>query len=284
MAAVVDSTTIQFPFPVSCYANSTTLAVTVNNPGTAQSNPLTIQCGPPEPRIFWAVNAAAEGHTTQPISPGELITLMGSDFGSPLGSTASSNSSTPITQIGSTQVLFDGVPAPVMYVSEFQINAAAPYSLGNETATSITVVYSGVASPPLSAQVVPSAVGLFTADESGTGPGSILNQDSTPNSASNPAVAGSVVTIYATGLGLTNPVIPDNSLLPNVLATPVLPVTATIDGQSAAVISSAAVPGMIGVLTVNVQVPSSAQSGSAIPVMLQAGASQSQTGVTVAIQ
>jgi uncharacterized protein (TIGR03437 family) len=197
---------------------------------------------------------------------------------------APANSSAPATQIGLTQVLFDGVAVPIMYTSENQINAAAPYSINNKTTTNIVVVYDGVASAPLAAQIVPSAAALFTADSTGKGQGSILNQDSTPNSTYNPALPGSVVTLYATGMGVTNPLISDGTAPQGTSATPVLPMTVTIGGQTAKVMSAYAAPGLIGVLAANVQIPSSAPAGSAIAIVLQIGASQSQAGVTIAIQ
>jgi uncharacterized protein (TIGR03437 family) len=142
----------------------------------------------------------------------------------------------------------------------------------------------GVASSPVTVQVVPSMTGLFTANSTGSGQGAILNQDSTSNSASNGAAPGSVVTMYATGMGTTNPALPDGTAPQNSSVKPVLAVSATIDGQPAEVVSAFAAPGMLGILQVSVQVPASAHTGAAIPVMLQVGNSQSQPGVTMATQ
>jgi uncharacterized protein (TIGR03437 family) len=47
--------------------------------------------------------------------------------------------------------------------------------------------------------------GIFSADTSGSGPGTILNADYSLNGPANPAAAGSVVVVYATGGGQTNP-------------------------------------------------------------------------------
>jgi uncharacterized protein (TIGR03437 family) len=40
-----------------------------------------------------------------------------------------------------------------------------------------------------------------------------LNQDGTVNSASNAALAGTIVSVFATGLGLTNPVETDGAIV-----------------------------------------------------------------------
>ena len=50
-----------------------------------------------------------------------------------------------------------------------------------------------------------AAPALFSANSSGKGNGAILNQDNTPNSPANPAEKGSVVVLFGTGEGQTNP-------------------------------------------------------------------------------
>jgi uncharacterized protein (TIGR03437 family) len=278
LLTVVDSHTVQFytgvgsPTPI-------TIAVSVTNPGSLESNALPILLGAPSPQIVGIQNSA---FASQP--KGEMITITGTDFGSPVGMAAPANAGTPATQLGSTRVLFNGIAVPITFVSFSQINALAPFSLGSALTAKITVEYVGVASAPITVQIVPSMIGVFTANSTGTGQGTILNQDGTPNSASNPATRGSVVSVYATGLGVTNPLIADGSVPQTASAIPVLPVAATIGGQTATVTSSYAAPGMLGVFVANIQVPSSAAPGSAIPIALQGGTSLSQAGVTIAIQ
>jgi uncharacterized protein (TIGR03437 family) len=124
--------------------------------------------------------------------------------------------------------------------------------------------------------------GLFTANSNGTGQAAMVNQDASNNSSSNPAALGSTVTLYATGMGATNPQIPDNAVPQNTSVQPALPISATIDNQPANVVSAYAAPGMLGVLVINVQVPPSGRAGNAIPVVVQVGSSQSQQGTTMA--
>jgi uncharacterized protein (TIGR03437 family) len=50
-----------------------------------------------------------------------------------------------------------------------------------------------------------TAPGLFTQNASGSGPGAILNQDNSVNGPGNPAAKGSIVQVYLTGEGQTNP-------------------------------------------------------------------------------
>jgi uncharacterized protein (TIGR03437 family) len=65
-----------------------------------------------------------------------------------------------------------------------------------------------------------SAPGIFTQDSSGRGQAAARNQDGSTNSAANPAKAGEVITLFATGLG-----------------RPGLAVSVTIGGQSVIPIS-----------------------------------------------
>jgi uncharacterized protein (TIGR03437 family) len=280
---VIDTNTVQL-YTGTGSSTPFAFAVTVSNPYSAESNPLTIQIGSPSPQISAVQNAASgpQGGNLQPVSPGEMITITGVDFGSPLGISAPSSYTTPVTQLADTQVLFDGVPVPLTYVSSSQINAVAPYSLAGKTSVNVTVQYLGVASAATTLPVVPSMVGLFTANSSGTGQASIVNQDASTNSTSNPAALGSSVTFYATGMGATNPQIQDNVVPQNTSVQPALPILAMIDNQSANVVSAYAAPGMLGVLVINVQVPASAHVGNAIPVVVQVGSSQSQQGTTMA--
>jgi uncharacterized protein (TIGR03437 family) len=282
---VVNSNTVQF-YPGVGSTTPLTFAVTVTNPYAAESNPLTIQVGNPLPQISAVQNAAsgAQGGSAQPVSPGEITTITGVDFGSPIGVSAPASYTAPIMQLGNTQVFFDGVAAPVTYVAANQINAIVPYSLSGKTTTNLTVQYLGVASAPTTLAVVPSMAGLFTANTSGTGQASVLNQDGSTNSSSNPAARGSTVTLFATGMGATNPQIADGMVPQDTSIQPALPVSLTIGNQPANVVSSYAAPGMLGVLMINAQIPSSAQIGTAVPVVLQVGTSKSQQGATIATQ
>jgi len=86
---VIDANTVQFYAGVGS-STPFSFAVTIANPYSAESNALTIQIGNPSPQISAVQNAAsgAQGGTLQPVSAGEMITIAGVDFGSPLGISA----------------------------------------------------------------------------------------------------------------------------------------------------------------------------------------------------
>lgn len=216
--------------------------------------------------------ASAASYDSAGVAPGELVALFGKGFG---------NS----TQ--TTSVLFNGVEAPLVYVTDGQIGAFVPYAAPQfSPQANIFVVNQGNASPPFMAPFLPSHPAIFTANTSGSGQGSILNaKDGTVNSASNPAARGDYIAIYATGEGLTNPPGVDGRITLSPLPTPVLACSVTIAGQPAPLQYCGEAPYLpAGVLQVNAQVPQTVGAGSAMPVVLTVGKASSQTNVTVAIQ
>jgi IPT/TIG domain./Beta-propeller repeat. len=89
------------------------------------------------------VNAAS--FQQGPVSPGEIITVFGSNLGpdqiallqlTPTGSVA--------TSLADVRVLFDGIPAPLIYVSAGQLSAIVPYRVAAKTTTQMQVEYKGI--------------------------------------------------------------------------------------------------------------------------------------------
>jgi uncharacterized protein (TIGR03437 family) len=221
------------------------------------------------------------------VAPGEVVTIYGSVLGpsSLVSFQLDANGNVP-TSLAGTQVSFDGVAAPIIYTSATQISAVVPYEVAGKTSTQIQVLYQSQTSNTVAEPVTAVLPGIFIADSSGHGQGAIVNQDGTINSSSNPAPAGSIVFIYGTGEGQTNPPgadgKPDGSPAPTPVAQPGM--SATIGGTNAQVLYAGGVPGLVaGVLQVNVQIPAGAASGNA-PIQLSLGGQTSQAAVTVAIK
>ncbi len=150
--------------------------------------------------------ANAYSFNTGAVAPGEMVALYGNGLGPAQGVQPSSYP----TQAAGVQVTFDGVPAPLQWVQESQINAAIPFSVTGPT-TNICVTYNGGNPNCLTWPVVAAAPGVLTWD--GTNAVAV-NQDGTLNSASNPAPQDSIVAIFATGLGPTKAPLADGSLVP----------------------------------------------------------------------
>ncbi len=229
------------------------------------------------------VNAAS--FQPGPAAPGEIVTVFGTGFGPGPLTTLQLTAGLVNTTLGGTRMLFDGVPAPLIYTVENQLSAVVPYAVAGNPSTQVQVEYRGTRSAPVTLPLAPAAPAIFTLDSSGRGAGAILNQDSSVNSPANPARIGSVVSIFATGEGQTSPAGVDGKPGSNPVPHPILPVSVTIGGQTVTPIYAGGAPGDVaGVLQVNVKIPSGIQTGGAVPVLLQVGNALSQSGVTIAVQ
>jgi uncharacterized protein (TIGR03437 family) len=237
----------------------------------------------PKPVVTAVTNAASYGTA---IAPGQMVVVWGSGLGPQKAAPLSLDSNGLVsTTAGGVQVLFDGIPSPMVYALATQVSAVVPYFGAIHPTTHVQVEYQGVLSDPLTIPVASTAPGLFTADFSGHGQGAILNQDGvTKNSTSSPAGAGSIVILWGTGEGLTDPPGVDGRPAVDVLPKPLAAVSVTIGGQPAAVKYAGAAPGNIpGLFQINAQVPAGVPSGN-VPVVVTIGSGASQSGVTLAVQ
>jgi len=239
---------------------------------------------PPPGRLTAAGATNAASFQSGPIAPGEILTIFGSGIGPPALVGPRVTGGRLDNTLVDTRVLFDGVPAPLIYVQANQISAIVPYTVAGKPSTRVHVEYRTVQSNAVEVPVAASAPGIFTLDSTGRGPGAILNEDGSINSASNPATKGSIVVLFATGEGQTDPDGADGEIAGDVLPKPRLPVRVRIGGLEAEILYAGAAPGLVaGVLQVNARVPTSVTVGGSVPVVLTVGNASSQPGVTVAL-
>jgi uncharacterized protein (TIGR03437 family) len=151
-----------------------------------------------------------------------------------------------------------------------------------------TVLRSGAATGTLS--LAATAPGLFAQNASGSGPGAILNQDNSLNGPSHAAAKGSVVQVYLSGEGQTNPPSVTGASTtvtlppPQVTPAPVQPIQVWIGGQQVPYTYAGEAPGMVaGVMQLNVQIPANAPLG-ALSIQVKIGENMSQNGITVSVQ
>jgi uncharacterized protein (TIGR03437 family) len=231
-----------------------------------------------------AVNAAS--HLGGPVAPGEIVSVSGHRIGpNSLAAVTMGTDGKIMNALASTRVLFDGVPAPLLFVRGDLLNAVVPYAVGGKTTTNVAVEYAGQTSASLSLAVAATAVGVFTADASGRGQAAVLNQDGSVNSEANPAARNSVVSIYATGEGQTIPDGIDGQPAGQPLPQPRLPVSVKIAGIDANVEYAGGAQGLIaGVIQIKARVPAAAAAGTAVPLVVSVGDSASQPGVSIAIR
>ena len=167
---------------------------------------------------------------------------------------------------GWTRVLFDGVPAPVVYTTRGEVETIVPGEVAGRKTTRVVIEYRDARSVPLSLPLAPAAPAIFTLDGSGAGQAAMLNETGCCNSVRNPAPRGSIVSLYATGEGRP--------------ANPQSAVKVTVGGIAAPILYAA----NLGVFVVNFRVPEDTPAGDAVPVVLKVGAAASPAGVTMAIR
>ncbi len=215
----------------------------------------------------------------RPVSPGGIVSL----FGVNLAGSDNFAGGFPLpATLGGVSVRIGGFNAPLFYAGPGQINAQVPVELASAPSAAVVVTARGIVSAQRTIQLDPTQPGIFKA--AGT-QGAILNQDFAPNSEANPAERGSVIQIFATGLGPTNPTVATGAQAPSEppFAVVTNPVTVTIGGQNAPVQFQALAPGFVGLYQVNAQVPMEISPGAAVPVKITQNGVESNE-VTIAVK
>ncbi len=151
------------------------------------------------------------------------------------------------------RVVGNGAPLPLFYVGPRQINAQLPVEAQNGKAR-LTVIRDATERESTVIDIVPASPGIYLYPY--TDRAVAANQDSSLNSAENPAAPGSVITLYLTGHGATqHPVSTGEAAPDSPLSWVALPYSATVGGRPAAVQFLGLAPRFVGVGQANVYVP-----------------------------
>jgi len=205
------------------------------------------------------------------VAPGEIVSLFVNDAGPAMGVSSQFDADGVLPfELAGVTVTFDGMRSPLYFVSKTQINAQVPYEKALETEVDLVVSYRGQSSEPVQLAVVAAKAGLFPA---------VFNQDGTLNSELNPATAGSAVTLFVTGQGVTIPpsrsgAYPTGGLFPK----PVAAVGVEIGGEPVATLFEGQAPFTAGVMQLNVKL---GDASGALAVKVFIGDAASQEGVVV---
>ena len=201
--------------------------ITITPAGQSVINvPVTVTVsGVPIPQPATVSNSASG--TFGSISPGELITIKGTNLGPATATSFTVGSGNTVSNtLAGVQVLFDTIPGTPTYVSPTQINVIVPYEIAGRTTTNVSVSYQGSQSASISQTVASQAPGIYTFTANGSGQASVLNQNGTLNGpasgivlngqnvATSPAPQGSVIAVYMTGGGQTSPVSTSGTVTP----------------------------------------------------------------------
>lgn len=218
---------------------------------------------------------------TQPVSPGSIASVFGSNL-APVTASASS-SPLPLAVFG-VSVLVNGVAAPLYFVSPSQINFQAPsavqsaVSLSTYGTVQVAVRTASGLSSPVAVPIASRNPGLFSLDGSGCGPAAALNVgltgDVSVNTPANSAAPGDTISLFGTGLGLAlYPQAPPDGQASSGLVTFFDDPVVLVDGVPAGVSSylyRGLAPGLVGVDQIDVTLPADLREGCAIPITLYA--------------
>jgi uncharacterized protein (TIGR03437 family) len=258
-----------------------TLALLASGIGFAQT---------PAINVNGTVNAASFA-PAQPVAAGSLVAI----FGSQLATGLASADTIPLeTTLGQTSVTFNGVTAPLDFVTAGQINAQVPFEIFPAGTTSgsvnVVVTLNGVQSPPQPVVINPVAPGVFTANgyaiayfgAAGPNFGALAAPVGTFSN-SMPAHPGDILTVYATGLGAVNPTILSGHNSLDQLRFTVVQPTVLIGNVPATVQFSGLTPSFPGVYQLNIVVPQ-VPTSNGVPLQIQMnGVTSPATGALIAV-
>jgi uncharacterized protein (TIGR03437 family) len=245
----------------------------------------------PGPRVMPGCVVNAASYVGGGVAPGEIVTLFGSGLGpTELVQLQIIGGRRLSSRLGDTRVRFDGIPAPLLYVSDKQASAVVPYGIAGRTEVDIQIEHKGLLSEAVRIPVLPSRPGIFTLNSSGRGQAAILNEDGTINSPANPAARGSAITIFATGGGETDPRVRDGQIVRDSLPKTTLPVSVSVglgtQARLAEILYAGGVRGSVaGLLQLNVRIPPDVwPTSDAVPLLLRIGSQWTAPQATVALR
>jgi uncharacterized protein (TIGR03437 family) len=235
------------------------------------------------PSAVTAVGNAASWQIS-PIAPGEIIVIGGQTVGAvPLTSATIPATGSIGTTLANVTVTINGVKAPIFYTSGSITSVIVPNSPIPSASASVVVQTPGQTTSAFTVPMAQSSPGLFALNAAGTGQLVAMNQDGSLNSSTNAAVAGSIVTLYATGTGSTNPATVTGAIQTEAVA-PFLKTTVTLGGKDAPVVYAGTPAGVFSGLTLVQAIVPSGLTAGAVPVVLTSGSASTTQTVTISVK
>jgi uncharacterized protein (TIGR03437 family) len=218
------------------------------------------------------VNAAS---FASQVSPGALATVFGTNFAL---RNAGAKAPLPLS-LGGVSVSVNGQAAPILFVTPAQVNFQVPWETALGSSATVTVSVNGGASNSINVQVLGAAPGLFSLS---SGHAVVQNSDYTLNDPGNPAKAGSTIIAYLTGSGPVSPAVADGAITPgDPLVSASSASSATVGSSPAHIAFAGLAPGFVGLVQVNVVVPSDLQTGD-YPLAVTIG-SETSNAATISV-
>ena len=207
------------------------------------------------------VNAASFAPFTAGIANGEFAAIFGTNLAP--GTLVASSVPYP-TKLNGVQVLVNGIPAPIYFVSSGQIAFIMPSQYPATYAFApIQVVNNGVSSNIVTELVNPTVPGVYTNPSGGFYAAAVDTNTSQIVTPSTPAQPGDTIEVFATGLGTAYPPVADGAPPPiSPLSPTVNTIQADVDGTNATVLFAGLAPTLAGLYQVNVTIPTTTTSGN----------------------
>jgi uncharacterized protein (TIGR03437 family) len=203
------------------------------------------------------------------VSPGQLISLFGANIAPAFPFTPTGGVAQSTNTFG---VFFNGIPAPILYSSDQQINVQVPFEIASASTVQMQIVSKQIVNPVSETRTVgvvarqpsifltPAALASPFPNLSTCGAATVfgqaalaLNSDGTVNDCTNPAMAGSMVTVFLNGFGAVTPALGTGLIAPS----PAVALAPSMDPgpfTGTTVIATKSLPGSItGVAQVQLQ-------------------------------
>ena len=292
---ILSSSELSVLVPASLLTAPTTLRMIASNPAPGgDSTPAagsSITVANPT-AIFTNGVVSAASYASDAVSPGELVTIFGTNIGPATPAPMNITNGYVDTSLSGVTATVDGQNAPLVYVGQNQVTIQVPYEV--TAGVNKNVVVNNGSAATATVKINLTAPGIFTADGSGTGQAAALNYNSTTgaytlNSTTTPAKIGDTVILYLTGEGNYNAALLTGAILTNtgfVIPAALSPLpqmgtlpSVTIGGTDASAGVSYAGPmvgAMLGLLQINVTVPTGSATGAAVPISVTIGGVSTQ--------
>ena len=231
------------------------------------------------------VVVSSADYSEGPVAPSQIVAIFGEGLGPNDLEVFNTKGTSAEDYLDDPIVLFDGIAAPVLAAQSNQVNTIIPIDAAGKSNIEMRVIHGGKISAAILLPVATAAPALFTLDGSGEGPGAILNGDLSLNSRANPAARVSVVVLFGTGGGLTDPPGEDGTIVAE--SAPLeAPVSVEINGVAAQVQWAGSPEGLIqGAVQVNVEIPIDPRVVPGVwPVVLIVDGVRSSGNATIALE
>ncbi len=245
----------------------TTASVTVN---VSSSNP----SAGAAPVISALFNSASY---QQAFAPGGLLSVSGSNLAPPSTSAGQSASSVPLPiAMAGVVVLINGVAAPLYYVSPGQLNVQIPYQTAPNSTAVLTVNNNGAIATQ-SFTVAATAPGIFMNTSQN---GAVILASGAASATANQEIA-----FYITDAGAVSPAVATGSAPSSSTPLADLPapanVTVTVGGVGAHIACIGIPPGLVGVVQINITVPSNVPAGTQPLIVTVGGVPSAAAKLTI---